>query len=39
MHNESRAMRLIGWLPGFLLALPIVAVWVMRAVLVGGTAE
>lgn len=35
MHDESAAVPLLGWLPGFLLALPLVTIWVIRALMTG----
>ena len=35
MHDESRQLPLLRWLPGFLLALPLVTFWVIRALIIG----
>ncbi len=35
MPDESPQLRLRGWLPGFLLALPLVTFWVIRALIIS----
>ena len=35
VHDQSSTVRLFGWLPGFLLALPLAMIWVMRALLIA----
>ena len=35
MRDNSVGVRLLGWLPGFLLALPLAVVWVIGALMIA----